>query len=956
MKITLPVSLLALVISTVLLYNLGYNNSIASDGQKDKSYTYFNHNPPAVSQAVMNYWRADDRRVTAVKNIIKLDYVFMAVYCVFLCFISYRLQRTQSREWLKTWLRIGIGAIILCTLIDALQDWKIYQYISTQLNVSEMRWYTRIKFSALILGIIPIILAILPRPLFQLSYFQTALKFVSRLLKSVWIFFPGFLFLLLTIACFWMAGQGKDIIIAFTQNEARSVSLNSFSWNYTRIIFFVAIGFWVYVSWYSSRIISYIKKTKQDEPAVEIQQAVKVPVNRQGNSYPEISANFLDEMPRIIGNACFLVLELAVLQSPLLTLPISSGIAWVFLIEALLVIYFLNRWIQQTQAQKPGFRKLFYILLFCFLVLVVAICFFKTIYFITLFVLLLIFHCVFIFYINLRRLDLAAKAASANIKAAGQNRNQRSWLEIIMDYFCIPRAESGYFKWFIYIGITGLVFYLLTINWLFFARRIGPFPFIILAFGVLLAFGNIVTSFSVRFKVNFHFLLFLLAFFFGLSETHYVKKTKPESGKNNYDHKPSLSNYLQAWLKKNAPVDSAAPINMYFVMSNGGASRSGYWTAAVLGKIEDTSLKANASKRFSDHIFCLSGTSGGGVGVAGFFSMLRNKDNQPKPLYESSLKAYLQLDYFTYTFARLLGPDFFNYIFHFATADDRAAALEKSFEESSLKHPDSLYRIPFNENLSAFPALNKDNTVSLPVLFVNTTRMQDGNPGVVTNINLDSGLFNNRVDVVKLLADSTDITITSGAILGARFPYLSPAGRIGNNYFVDGGYFDNSGAGVVQEIIRAIINTGKEHRTFNDELYKQISRIHFNVLHIVNSPVELDSSTIRSVAPVKNDLMAPILTILGAYDMQTTVNDMRLINFLHDINSDGGNKAGYTRISLYKDKNEWQQDALSQRFKAEPPYAMNWFMSDTTVRRINNRLLNNNGLEAVIKEVLLENK
>ena len=81
--------------------------------------------------------------------------------------------------------------------------------------------------------------------------------------------------------------------------------------------------------------------------------------------------------------------------------------------------------------------------------------------------------------------------------------------------------------------------------------------------------------------------------------------------------------------------------------------------------------------------------------------------------------------------------------------------------------------------------------------------MQDGNPGVVTNLTLDSATFNNRVDVIKLLDKKVDITLTSASILGARFPYLSPAGRIGRNYFVDGGYFDNSGAGVVQEMIRA---------------------------------------------------------------------------------------------------------------------------------------------------------
>ena len=520
-----------------------------------------------------------------------------------------------------------------------------------------------------------------------------------------------------------------------------------------------------------------------------------------------------------------------------------------------------------------------------------------------------------------------------------------------MDFLCIPRKEKGYFKWFLIVSIFGIAFYVIAINWLYFARGIGPFPFIILAFGVLLAFGNIITAFSVRFNVNFHFLLFALALLVGLGETHFVRTVTPAGNANNYESRPELKTYLSAWLKdRNLQADtSAGGYDIYFIMANGGASRSGYWTAAVLGKIEDSSIKYNPRNRFSDHVFCLSGTSGGGVGVASFFGLLRNKEQKTQPVYSVSAKEFLKMDYFTYTAARMLGPDFFNYIFHFSTSKDRAAALEESFEESSLKTPDTLYRVPFSDTLSSFPAM-QNNKVFLPILCINTTRMQDGNPGVVTNLRLDSNTFNNRVDVLKLLKPDEDITLTTGAILGARFPYLSPAGRIANNYFVDGGYFDNSGAGVVQEMIRGILNIAKEDSLQHGNLYQQIKKLHFKILHITNSPVNLDSSNITRVAPFKNDLLAPVLTIVGAYDMQTTVNDGRLINYIKDINAYSANKADYIQIPLYKDSTEWNKnDPLYNRFKGkEPSYAMNWFMSDTTINRIDQRLQHNRKLDSLI--------
>ena len=743
-----------------------------------------------------------------------------------------------------------------------------------------------------------------------------------------------------------MLGQGKDIIVAFTENTSKTI----LSLNYTRIIFFVAIGFWAYVSWYSARIISYIKTTQDKNELKEISGESSETLEKEYTERSHVftvDKNFLDEFPRIIGNSCFLVLELAVLQSPVSLHTISSTAAWISFFILLIIIRYINKWASNKLATKSSFGKLFFVLLFLLIALIIISSLFAKIYIITLLGLLILFHVVFILYINLRRGQMENQARE-QLLAKKPIQKAPNMLERLMNFFCIPLKETGYFKWFLLIEICGIDLYIASIIWLPFARGIGPFPFIILAFGVLLAFGNIVTAFSVKYNVNFHFILLILALLLGFGETHYVRTTDLQTN-NNYESRPDLKMYLTTWLANRniASVPDSVKYDMYFVMSNGGASRSGYWTAGVLGRLEDASLLHDKTNRFSDHVFCVSGTSGGGVGVATFFSLLRDKEIHTDPLYAKSAEAFLKQDYFTYTFARMLGPDFFNYIFHVSTVKDRAAALEISFEESSRKVNDSTYQVPFYDMLSKFPAIKNDK-INLPILFVNTTRMQDGNPGIVTNLRPDSGIFNERIDVLSLLNNNKDISLTSGAILGARFPYLSPAGRIGKSYFVDGGYFDNSGAGVVQETIRGILNIEKEDSMANGNLYTQIKKLRFKVLHIVNSPVEEDSNSIVKVAPIKNDLLSPILTIEGAYDMQTTVNDMRLINYIDDVNRFGGHQANYNRISLYKDSAEWSQDPLRARFDEEPAYAMNWFISDTLLRRIDNRLLENPQLNNLI--------
>src|SRR5215467_6278037 len=128
-----------------------------------------------------------------------------------------------------------------------------------------------------------------------LSWLYALLLFLSRLLKSIWLFFPGILFLLLFIWCFWSLGQGKDLIIAFTENGK------------AKVFFFIAISFWIYVSWYSSRIISYQKLFKQQERIRNISDAYppELVEKKLSNSfYYDLPVAWLEAFPRLIGFGC----------------------------------------------------------------------------------------------------------------------------------------------------------------------------------------------------------------------------------------------------------------------------------------------------------------------------------------------------------------------------------------------------------------------------------------------------------------------------------------------------------------------------------------------------------------------------------------------------------------------------------------------------------------------------
>jgi hypothetical protein len=750
-------------------------------------------------------------------------------------------------------------------------------------------------------------------------YAFLVLLFISRLLKSIWVFFPGIVFVALGMVVFWTLGQGKDIIVAFSENRK------------AKAFFFIAIIFWVYVSWYAARMIAYMKEAKQKALIKNI--SADYPPERQeenlnNNSFFEIPHGFLETFPRLIGFSCFLVVQLAVLQSPLRAeREMTSGTAIKVFFVSLIVLSVINKQVADlADKNKNVVRWIFRGLLFLFIILAtISVIFFRT-SMMSLFWLLLLLHATFLFYINLRRKNVSQKTAIASVVQVKHS----TLLSRVMDSLQVPAGETGYFVWFNVISLIGLIIYILAIVNMNVAWRLGPFPFVVLAFAVLLGFGYMLTALSIRARVNFHFIAFLFAIVLVSRESHYVRYVKPSQpiARSLYDNRKSFDVYLKEWVhQRAAAIDTSANgYPVYFVLANGGASRSGYWTASVLDSLED--LTKHTSARFSDHLFCLSGASGGSVGNATFFALLKeSRDDSTLNNYSftKSAKAYLKTDFLTYTLARMLGPDYFRYIFHIGFGEDRAGALESIFEKTASDRPAPLWP-GMNKRFSSFLAEN-GKPYQLPILCINVTRMQDGNPGLVTNVKLDSRMFNNRVNVIDSIEAGQDISLSTAAILGARFPYISPAGRIKQEYFVDGGYFDNSGAGVVQEMIRAILTYGRNSADLD---FSRIKNLRFEVIHITNSPG--GASIIEPVAPIKNDLMAPLLTIVGSYDMQTTVNDSRLQNFIKDIPVISGNKATYYQIPLYKDYDELDST------KKEAPYAMNWFISDTTRKRMDKRL------------------
>jgi hypothetical protein len=726
-----------------------------------------------------------------------------------------------------------------------------------------------------------------------LLFLKRKLQELAILLELLWIFFPGILFILLSYFVFSNLLQGKDVIAITLESKFRGY------------FFLAGLMFWAGVTWYTGRLIAY-----------------------NHDRLFEKAARALYHAPRLMGFLCFTVLIQAFLELP--EMHTSKWIS-ILIILADLVAYFIFHWIferirdRKEEKFLDRYRNLVLILLLIFFL--AAGFFNRAVVYV---VCLPLMQLGFLFMVIIRRKITETEIASVKARELSTDAETGNILYRTLNWILTDeegsRSESGnhlilkgewkIFKWFNIATVNTVIIYLLAVFNLRFARFLSPFPFFLLAFGILLGFGNIVALFSTKLKINFHFIFLVLVVAVGfMAEPHKVriKKVPGEQGQV-FAGRNNLHAYFNKWatMRKVEISDSSRQVYpVFFALADGGASRSGYWTASVLSRIED-----GTNGRFSRQLFCLSGASGGSVGNAVFYSSLYARvHNGNDQLHLDNCRSYLSNDFLSYTLARMLGPDFFKPLFPFNFIYDRAAALERSMESVP---GDTLMGKLMATPLSRFIREDELNPVSLPVLCINTTRMQDGRPGVVSTIKLDTTIFGRRLDVLDSLLEGEDVHLSSMAVLGARFPYVSPAGRIRNNYFVDGGYFDNSGAGVVHEMIIEL------QRMISDSLQKDpahyLGKLRFYVLHTTNSPLE--EASVKKVHPLINDLAAPVATLVSSYSNQTYVNNLRLFKYLLQINH---GDTTYIPFNLYQ-KNE------------KDLYPMNWVISDSTLGKMNKRL------------------
>jgi hypothetical protein len=330
----------------------------------------------------------------------------------------------------------------------------------------------------------------------------------------------------------------------------------------------------------------------------------------------------------------------------------------------------------------------------------------------------------------------------------------------------------------------------------------------------------------------------LLAGVFGAFNDNHVVTQSPLAEVPNA--RPTLQQAFARHLQSLRGSDRPAVV---FVASEGGGIRAAFWTAQVLEEL------AREVPEWPMHTFAISGVSGGSLGLASWLAVERSR-RCPQARHNDiaglawggadreSVRRRLGADFLAPPVAGMLFYDLIQRFWPWPIElFDRSRAIEQAWQRAHSHLPGR----PFERPLEQW----YEGCEGLPDLMLNATVVETGQRAVLTRLDPGEAFINDfrsGTDDLMSARFSAAEQSTAGLVHhSARFPALSPGGTIERAgppispalRLVDGGYFDNSGAQTVADLVETLC---------------RISSFRPIVLLVRNAPEELNGCQRRKTA------------------------------------------------------------------------------------------------------------
>jgi len=301
-----------------------------------------------------------------------------------------------------------------------------------------------------------------------------------------------------------------------------------------------------------------------------------------------------------------------------------------------------------------------------------------------------------------------------------------------------------------------------------------PAVILLLAIATWVPAGSFVVYLARKNQLPILTIIFLFAVLFSFwNDNHEVRTCGGDGeacgGNTSPDSRPSLDDAFAAWnshSEKIMPGEKAAR-PLVIIATAGGGSRAAYWTATVLGDIH------RRAANFDDHLFAISGVSGGSLGAVVYRALL--EEGVPEENLGDQARTILGEDFLAPARAGMLYPDLTQRFWPFVWFPDRAEALEKGWEKA---WQDAVR----NENL-AKPYLSlwgEDGSENAswtgPAVLLNGTHAESGKRIITSNLRIGAAAFDDAIDLYDVIGK--DVPMSTAANLSARFPFVQPGGTL----------------------------------------------------------------------------------------------------------------------------------------------------------------------------------
>jgi hypothetical protein len=350
------------------------------------------------------------------------------------------------------------------------------------------------------------------------------------------------------------------------------------------------------------------------------------------------------------------------------------------------------------------------------------------------------------------------------------------------------------------------------------------------------------------------------------------------------DRAVTVDDVWSRWAAQN--VDGASQgevLPLVLIASSGGGVRAAAWTSYVLDCLFVNSLKVDECVAAADGmrpIALMSGVSGGSLGLATWTASTLTPADEGTSDW---VKKRLGDDYLASTMAWLLLVDTPRSFIGFGpVVRGRAEVMELAWEASwddqggdgylsggVFEQWDSHDEVPF----TLFNGTSVNDPCRFNISVLSSTAHSRGDTctslsafeGQTEGVDQSVALAATQ-DLGDYLCESQDIKISTAIMLSARFPIITPSGRIGGGladcdeepnqaFVVDGGYLDGSGAGTVTELWHRI-------EGFVDDFNDSNSACVVPFLIQIDNGYENPSASVQGASPT--EVLVPLQSIFNS--------------------------------------------------------------------------------------------